>query len=110
MNATPVNAVVVFGLVMTNVNTLVPFNGIVDASKDLVMLGGPTTVRVAVLLVVPAPVSVELIAPVVLFHTPVVDPVTVTVIVQLPLAARLPPENEIVLAEVVVNVPPPQVL
>ncbi|MGH9764959.1 MAG: hypothetical protein ACREAC_29330, partial [Blastocatellia bacterium] len=75
---------------MTNVSTLVPFSGIVDASKDLVMLGGPTTVKVAVLLVAPAPLSLELMAPVVLFQTPEAAPVTVTPNEHVPDPARVP--------------------
>src|SRR5690348_4441878 len=55
------------------------------------MVGGATTMRVAVLLVVPVPPSVELTAPVVLFTVPAVVPVTVTVSVQLPPAAIVPP-------------------
>jgi hypothetical protein len=78
VNATPFSVVVVFGLVIVNVNTLVLPSGIVAASNALAIDGGPTTVNVAVLLVAPAPLSVELITPVVLFHTPVVEPVTVT--------------------------------
>jgi len=78
VNATPVRVVVVFGLVTMNVSTLVPPSGIVAASNDLEIDGGPITVNTAVLLVAPVPPSVELIAPVVLLHTPVVEPVTVT--------------------------------
>ncbi|HKV41953.1 MAG TPA: hypothetical protein VJX67_22305 [Blastocatellia bacterium] len=109
VNPTPLRVVVVFGLVIVSVRTLVPLSGIVTASNDFVIVAGPITVSVAVLLVLPAPVSVELIAPVVLFHTPVVDPVTVTEIVQVALAARLPPDSEIVPGAVVVSVPPPHV-
>jgi hypothetical protein len=54
---------------------------------------GAATVTVAVLDVAPAPVSLELIAPVVLFLTPAVAPVTVTEIVQFAPATRLPPVN-----------------
>src|SRR5262249_49214561 len=107
MTATPVNAVVVFGFVIVNVSTLVPPSGIVAASNDLDIDGGPTTVSVAVLLVPPAPLSFELIGPVVLLHTPVVPPVTVTLNEQLPLAASVPPENVIVPGAVVDTIPPP---
>src|SRR5690349_21655093 len=54
---------------------------------------GVMTVTVAVLLVVPAPVSVELIAPVVLFFAPVFVPFTLTTMVQEPPAAIAPPVN-----------------
>jgi len=107
---TPVRVVVVFGLVMVKVNTLVPFNGIVAASKLFDIEGGPITVNWAVLLVLPIPLSLELTAPVVLFQTPVLAPVTVTLIIQLLLAAIAPPVNVIVPGAVVVNVPPPQVV
>src|SRR5262245_20909640 len=43
VTATPVNAVVVFGLVIVNVRTLVPFSGIVAALNDFAIVGGPTT-------------------------------------------------------------------
>lgn len=109
VKATPVSAVVVFGFVTVMVRTLVPPSGIVAASKPLLIVGAPITVNVAVLLVAPVPLSFELIAPVVLFHTPAEAPVTVTEKLQVPLAANDPPLNEIVLGAVVVSVPPPQV-
>jgi hypothetical protein len=108
VNATPVNAVVVFGFVIVKLSTLVPFSGIADASKPFMIDGGPTTVRVAVLLVAPVPLSVELIVPVVLFQTPVVEPVTVTLNMQFPLAARAPPLKLIRFGDVVETMPPPQ--
>ncbi|PYP83367.1 MAG: hypothetical protein DMF61_23540, partial [Blastocatellia bacterium AA13] len=61
------------------------------------MLGAPITVRVAVLLTAPAPLSLELTAPVVLFHTPAEAPVTVTEKLQVPLAANVPPLKAMVL-------------
>jgi len=106
VNVTPVNAVVVFGFVTVKLNTLVPLSGIVAASNDFEIDGGPTTVNVAVFEVAPAPLSLELIAPVVLFHTPVVAPVTVTEKLQLPLDTSVPPVNVIVLGAVVDSVPP----
>jgi hypothetical protein len=108
VTATPVNAVVVFGFVIVNVRTLVPFTGIVAASNDFVIDGGPTTVSAAVLLVAPVPLSFELMAPVVLLHTPVVPPVTVTLNEQFPLAASVPPEKLIRFGDVVDTMPPPQ--
>src|SRR5215472_17097889 len=80
----------------------------VAASNDFIIDGGPTTVSIAVLLVPPAPLSFELMFPVVLFHTPVVDPVTVTLNEQLPPPASVPPEKLIVLGAVVETMPPPQ--
>jgi len=106
VNAIPFSVVVVFGLVMVKVSTLVPPCGIVAASKLFEIDGGPITVSVAVFEVAPAPLSFELIAPVVLFHTPVVDPVTVTLKLQLPPPVSVPPLKLIVLGAVVVSVPP----
>src|SRR5262249_14037091 len=84
VKATPVRVVVVFGFVIVKVRVATPpLSGIVGTLNALLIVGAPMTVRVAVLLVLPAPVWVELIAPVVLFHTPVVAPVTVTPNVQL---------------------------
>src|SRR5262249_28848423 len=65
--ATPVRATVALGLVMVNVMVVVAFRLMLAAPKALAMLGGPITVIDAVLLVAPAPVSVEEIGPVVLF-------------------------------------------
>jgi len=76
---TPVNATVELGLVMVKVRLDVPFNAMVDGRNALLMVGGPRTVIVAVLLVVPVPPLAELTAPVVLFLMPAVVPVTVTV-------------------------------
>jgi hypothetical protein len=106
VNVTPVKAVVVFGLATVKLNTLVPPRGIVAALNDFEIDGGPTTVSVAVFEVAPVPLSFELIAPVVLFHTPVVEPVTVKLNEQLPPPASAPPLNVIVLGAVVVSVPP----
>src|SRR5262249_58638560 len=108
VNATPVNAVVVFGFVMVNVSTLVPFSGMVDASNDFIIDGGPTTVSCTGPLLPPAPLSFELMLPVVLLQTPVVEPVTVTMNEQLPPPASVPPLKLIRFGEVVETMPPPQ--
>lgn len=105
MKATPVSAVPVFGLVMVKVSVEVPVGAIELREKDLLMEGGATTVTVA-LAIFPVPPFAEVTAPVVLFFTPAVAPVTVTLNVQLPLAASKPPLNAIVSGAVVVNVPP----
>lgn len=73
-NATPASATVAFGLVMVNVSVVVPFRLMLAAPNALAMLGGPITVMLAVLLVAPAPVSVDEIGPVVLFCTPAAMP------------------------------------
>ena len=107
LNATPVKVTVVFGFVMVKVNVVLLPNGMLATAKLLLMVGGATTVTVAVFDVAPVPPSVEVIAPVVLFFTPAVAPVTVRLNVHVPLAARLPPLKAITpVAAVDVNVPP----
>jgi len=74
--------------------TVVPDSVAVEmlaVAKDFEIVGGPTTVSIAVLLVVPVPLSVALIAPVVLAFAPAVVPLTLTLTVQVPLAASEPP-------------------
>ena len=51
---TPVKGVLAFGFVMVKLSVVVPFKGMVAAPNDLPIDGGATTVRVAVLLLVPA--------------------------------------------------------
>jgi len=106
VNPTPVRMVVLLLLVIVNVRVVVPPSGMVAALNDFEMVAGPTTVIMAVLLVAPAPLSFELMAPVVLLCTPAAVPVTVTMNEQVPLAASVPPVNEIKLGAVVVTVPP----
>jgi hypothetical protein len=107
VNPIPFSVVVVFGLVIVNVSVAVPPIGIVVASKLFEIDGGPTTVNVAVFEVVPAPLSFELIAPVVFIHTPVVEPVTVTLKLQLVPPVNIPPVKVILFdAALVVSVPP----
>src|SRR3954466_2170453 len=68
LNATPVaETVLAAGLVMVKVTVEVPFKGILDGLNTLAIVGGDTTVRVAVLLAMPVPPLVEETAPVVLF-------------------------------------------
>src|SRR5215471_3768570 len=57
------------------------------------MAGGATTMSVAVLLVVPAPLWVAVIAPVVFAFAPAVVPVTFTEKLHDPLVPRVPPER-----------------
>lgn len=54
------------------------------------------------------PVSVEEILPLIFVCDPATAPVTVTLIVHVPLAASEPPVSEMVRGAVVVNVPPEQ--
>src|SRR6185437_16014769 len=94
LNAIPVSALVLLaGLVMVKVAVVVPFSGIVAAPKALLMLGGATTLSVAVLLARPVPPLVEVIAPVVLLASPSTVPVTFTVKVQDALCATVPAER-----------------
>src|SRR5438445_10934995 len=72
--ATPVSATVAFGLVMVKLSVVVAFRLMLAAPNALAMLGGPITVTLAVLLVAPAPLCVDAIAPVVLFCTPAATP------------------------------------
>src|SRR5215831_4114589 len=104
MKATPVSPTVELGLVTVKVSEVVPPNGIVLAPNDLVIDGGATTVIDAVAGVVPGPDSFELTLPLVLFFTPAVAPVTVTLTVQLPPPAIEPPVSEIRLPPLVVTV------
>src|SRR5215468_5718030 len=111
LNATPASATVLAaGFVMVKVSVLVPFNGIELGLKALAIDGGATTVRVAVLLVVPVPPSVELIAPVVLLASPAAVPVTLTVSVHEELCVTLPPDRLITPVPAVAVTVPPQVL
>ena len=91
VNPIPLRELPAFGFARLNVSEVVPFSAMDVAPNALPMVGGASTVTVAVLLVVPWPLSVAVIAPVVLFWTPVVVPVTLTTMVQEPLAASVPP-------------------
>src|SRR5579859_4068433 len=93
LNAIPFSALVLLaGFVIVKVAVVVPFSVMAAAPKALEIVGGATTFSVAVLLVVPVPPSVELIAPVVLFASPSTAPFTSTVKVHDALWATLPPE------------------
>jgi hypothetical protein len=105
VNEMPVKAVVLFGFIIVKVRVATPPVQMVETLNDLLIVGCPTTVIVAVLLVAPGPLSVELITPVVFMHTQAVVPVTVTLKVQLPLWATVAPLR-LMLPVVVVNVPP----
>src|SRR5712692_6350862 len=94
---------------MVKVSEVDPPTGTLAAPKALIMPGGETTVTVAVLLVAPAPLSLEEIAPVVFALTPAVVPVTFTLNVHDPLAASVAPDKlTLPVACVAVIVPPPQ--
>src|SRR5882724_6008341 len=110
VKATPVNAMVLAtGFVMVKVRLVEPFNGIVAAPKALVIVGGVATVMLADA-VFPVPPLVEVTFPVVLFFTPEVVPVTLTVSVQLLLTAMVPPASETLPEPATAVAAPPQVL
>src|SRR5262245_51539925 len=80
------------------------------APKAFEIVGGEPAVTVAVLLVAPVPPLVERPAPVVLFFTPLVVPVTLRPIVQLPPVAIVPPVKLTLPVPAVAVIVPPQVL
>ena len=83
LNAIPFSALVLLaGLVIVNVTVVVPLRVIFAAPNALLIVGDATTFKVAVLLVVPVPPSVEEMAPVVLLPSPSTVPFTSTLKVQ----------------------------
>jgi len=76
VTATPLNAVELFGLVMVNVRVEVPPTEVLVGEKALLMLGGATTVTLAIA-VLPVPPLVEVTLPLVLVYDPAAAPVTV---------------------------------
>src|SRR5437867_3754524 len=105
VNATPVRLTAAFGLVSVKVSVVVPFSKTLELPNALLMVGAATTVIIAVAMF-PVPPFVEVTLPVVFVFTPTVVPVTVTLNVQVPLAAIDAPVNVMVLGLVVVSVPP----
>ncbi len=110
LNAMPFSApVLAAGLVMVNVNVVVPFSVTLATPNALLIVGGATTLIDAVLLVVPVPPSVEVTAPAVLFLVPAEVPVTLTEKTQEPPGFIAPLERlTTLLPEVAVMVPAPQ--
>ncbi len=104
LKLTPVRSVVVLGLLRVKVSVAVPFSGIVIALNPLLMVGGATTVMLA-MEVLPVPPSFEVTVTLLLF-TPAADPVTVTLNAHVPLAVIVAPERAMVLEPLVVKVPP----
>src|SRR5260221_4089095 len=105
---TPVSAVAVLGFVIVNDRLVVFPVKIGFAVKDLAITGGSITVSDEVPMppeVVLGPVSVEETLLLTFVYDPAVAPVTVILIVHVPLAAIVPPESEIVRGEVRVKVP-----
>jgi len=96
----------VFGLVIVKFRFTVPLSATVDDANDLAIVGGATTVRVAVLLATPVPPSVDCGALVALLIKPPVVAVTLTVRVQLvPGASVPPPKFKVVSPGVAFHVP-----
>ncbi len=92
VNPTPVSATgFPAGLVMVNVRDVVPLRAIVEEPNAFAIEGGASTASLAVLLVLPAPVSAELMAPVVLDLVPADVPVTFTPMEHEPPDASVPP-------------------
>ena len=92
---------------MVNVRDVVALRAIDEGLNAFAIEGGATTLRVAVLLVVPVPPSLELTAPVVFSLLPAVVPVTSTLIAHVLLAATVPALRLTVVAPAgAVNAPP----
>lgn len=111
VNAIPFSVTLVFGFEMLMVSEVVPFSGMLAAPKLLVTVAGEATVRVAVLLVVPVPPFVELMAPVVLVTVPDCVPVRFTTIVQVAPGVAIEPPVRLIEVELAAAVTvPPQLL
>src|SRR5579859_1884392 len=105
VNAMPLSATPVFGLLIANVRLVVPFSGMLAAPKALVIDGGEATVKLAEA-VLPVPPLVEVTFPVVLVYCPETAPVTVTLNWHWLLTAMVAPVSAIPVGDVVVSVPP----
>ena len=108
VNATPVSdRVLAAGSLRVNVRVVEPLIGITGAPKALAIVGGATTVRIAVA-VFPSPPSFEFTALVTFVLRPAVVPVTLTENWHEVSPARVAPERLIMpLPAVAVIVPPP---
>src|SRR5713101_753853 len=105
LTATPLKAVPVLGLVMVKVRVEVPPTEVLVGEKALLMLGGATTVTLAIA-VLPVPPLVEVTLPLVLVYCPAVIPVRVTLNWHWLLVLLPAPDNVVPVGEVVVSVPP----
>jgi hypothetical protein len=92
VNAIPLRLCPVFGFVIVKLRLVLPFNGMLAAPNALLIVGGEATVTLADA-VFPAPPLVELTAPVVLFFTPAVVPVTFTEKLQKLLVGSVAPDR-----------------
>jgi len=93
---------------MVKLRLVLPFSGMLVAPKALLIVGGPTTVRLA-FEVLPVPPSVEVTCTE-LFFTPTLFPVTFTDTVQAALDAIVPPVSDTEPLPAVAVAVPPQVL
>jgi hypothetical protein len=100
--------VLLAGLVTVNVTVEVPLSAMLFTPNALEMVGGFSAVRIAVLLAVPVPPFVELIAPVILLNEPAAVGVTFATIVQLLFVLTLPPASVIVPDPATAVAVPPQ--
>src|SRR5438874_953165 len=106
VNATPVSGMgFTVGLVMLKKTATVPFRATLSAEKNLVMVGGVATVKLAVA-VLPVPPLVEVTLPVTLVNWPACVPVTVTLNWHWLLILIVAPDSAMPVGAVVVSVPP----
>src|SRR5262249_50520517 len=108
LNATPVSPTVVLPLVIVNCKLVDPFSAMLAAPNALLIVGGATTVTVAVAVLL-LPPSVELTCTE-LFLSPAVVPCTFTETAHEALAASVPPDRLTEPAPPVAVAVPPQVL
>jgi hypothetical protein len=90
LKLTPVSVVVALPLLIVKVNPVVPLRGIEVAPKTLEIDGGDATERLSEA-VLPVPPFVELTGPLVFGYWPSAAPLRFTAMVQLLLAAMVPP-------------------
>jgi hypothetical protein len=94
-NPTSSKPAAAFGFEIENVSVLLPFNETLEGLNAAVNDAGAITIRVAVLLAAPPPLSVEEIIPLVFVCTPAETPVTFTLITQDAFAASIAPDRAI---------------
>jgi hypothetical protein len=92
VNATPLSATPVLGLVIVKLREVEPLSGMLAAPKDLVIVGAAATVRLADA-VLPVPPFVEVTLPVVLVNWPDAAPVTVTLKTHWAVVVKVPPQT-----------------
>lgn len=112
LKATPLKLAEPLGLRRVKFSRVEPLTAMLPLSNDLAIVGGSVAAALTITLadaVPPVPPSFELTAPVVLFFVPAVVALTFTLKVHEALAARVPPDNVMLLEPAVaVIVPTPQ--